>query len=65
MEITENRLSRNKMWCAIDIHNYMCHIGLCAKGFLDSNFDKAGIGKISFFFTKLPQILNIHKNRVS
>ena len=35
--LTENRLSRNEMWCATDIHNNMCHI--CAKGFLVSNFD--------------------------
>ena len=28
---------RNKMWCAADNHNYLCHI--CAKGLLDSNFD--------------------------
>ena len=35
--LTENWLSRNKMWCAVDNHNHMCHI--CAKGFLDSNVD--------------------------
>ena len=34
---TENLLCRNEMWCAADIHNYMGHI--CAKGFLDSNFN--------------------------
>ena len=34
---TENRLSRNEMWCAADNHNYMCHI--CAKGLLDANFE--------------------------
>ena len=28
-----NRLSRNKMWCASDNHNNMCHI--CAKELLD------------------------------
>ena len=43
----ENRLSRNKMWCAADDHNSMCHI--CAKGFLDSNFNQAVIDKISNF----------------
>ena len=31
--LTENLLSKNKMWCVADNHNYMCHI--CAKGFLD------------------------------
>ena len=36
------------MWCAADNHNYMCHI--CAKRFLDSNFNfKAVIDKISNF----------------
>ena len=35
--LTEKRLSRNEMWCAADNHNYMCYI--CAKGFLDSNFN--------------------------
>ena len=32
--LTENRSSRNKMWCTVDNINYVCHI--CAKGF--SNF---------------------------
>ena len=35
--LTENRLSRNEMWCAADNYNYMCHI--CAKEFLYSNFN--------------------------
>ena len=35
--VTENRLGRNEIWCAADNHNYMWHI--CAKGFLDSNFN--------------------------
>ena len=35
------------MWCPAENHNYMCHI--CAKGFLDWNFDKAVIDKISNF----------------
>ena len=35
--LTENRLCRNEMWCAADNNNYMCQI--CAKGFLDSNFN--------------------------
>ena len=29
--VTENRLSRNEMWCVADNHNNMHHIG--AKGF--------------------------------
>ena len=35
--LTENWLSRNEMWCALDNYNYMCHI--CVKGFLDLNFN--------------------------
>ena len=35
------------MWCAADNHNYMCHI--CAKGFLDLNFNYAVIDKIPNF----------------
>ena len=31
------------MWCAADNQNYMCHI--CAKGFLESNFNEAVIEK--------------------
>ena len=30
---TKNQFGRNKMWCAVDSHNYMCHIH--AKGLLD------------------------------
>ena len=48
------------MWCAADNHNYMCHI--CAKGFLDSNFNKAVIYQKYQIFMKLPQISHIHKN---
>ena len=33
--LTENRLHRNKMGCAVDNHNYLRHI--CTKGFLDLN----------------------------
>ena len=40
------------MWCAADIHNYMCNI--CAKGFLDLNFNEAVIGKISNFHEIAP-----------
>ena len=35
--LTENRLSRNEMWCASDNHNNMRHIR--AKELLDSNFN--------------------------
>ena len=35
------------MWCAAGNHNYMSNI--CAKGFLDSNFDYAVVDKISIF----------------
>ena len=35
--LTENRLSRNEMWCAADDYNNMCYI--CAKELLDSNFN--------------------------
>ena len=33
--LTENRLSRDEMWCASDNYNNVCHI--CAKELLDSN----------------------------
>ena len=35
--LTENWLSRNEILCAAGNHNYMSH--MCAKGFLDSNFN--------------------------
>ena len=47
LKFTENRLSRNELWCAVVNYNYMCHI--CAEGFLDSNFNQAIINKISNF----------------
>ena len=34
--LTENRLSRNEMWCAAENQNHTCHI--YAKGILDLNF---------------------------
>ena len=40
------------MWCAVDIHNRMRHI--CAKGFLDSNFNYSVIDKISIFHEIAP-----------
>ena len=39
--------SKTEMWCVTDNHNDTCHI--CAKGFLDSNFNQAVINKISHF----------------
>ena len=57
--LTKNRC-RNEISCAADNHNYMCHI--CAKGFLDSDFNEAVIDKISNFH-EIAQILQIHKNR--
>ena len=47
------------MWCAADNHNYTCHI--CAKGFLDLNFNKQLLTKYQIF-KKLPQISHIHQN---
>ena len=35
------------MWCAEDDYSYRRHI--CAKGFLDSNFDLAVLDKMSIF----------------
>ena len=49
-----------EMWCVVGSHNYMSHI--CAKGFLDSDFNYAVFDRISIF-QKLPQISHIHKNR--
>ena len=34
--LTKNLLSRNKIWCGVDNHNYMSHI--CAKRLLDKKF---------------------------
>ena len=50
------------MWCVANNDNYMCHI--CAKEFLDSNFNEAVIDKkLISIFTKLPQIPRIRINR--
>ena len=54
MYSNENRLSRKGMWCAADNHNFMNHI--CAKEFLDSNFNEAGIDKLSKFSRNGPKI---------
>ena len=50
--MTENLCSRNETWYAVDNHNYMCHI--CAKGFLDSNFNYKVIDKISLLHEIAP-----------
>ena len=47
------------MWCAANDPNYMYYI--CAKGFLDLNFNLAVIDKISNFH-EIAQISYIHKN---
>ena len=39
------------MWCVADNH-YTCHI--CAKGYLDTNFNQAVIEKISNFYEIAP-----------
>ena len=62
LHLTENRLSRNKTWCAADNYNYVHHI--CVKGFLDSNFNQALIDKILIFLKIAPNFtLIFHKNR--
>ena len=50
-----------KIWCAVDNHNYICHIYV-QKQFV-SNFNLVDIDKKNQFFTKLAQISHIHKNR--
>ena len=54
----ESYLCTNEMWCAYLI-TFIC-VTLCAKGFLDMNFNQAVIDK-NTTFTKLPQIQNTHK----
>ena len=51
--LTENRSSRNQMWCSRDNHKHMCHI--CTKGFLDSKLNLAVIDKISNFHEIAPK----------
>ena len=48
------------MLCAVDNHNYMCHI--CATELLDLNLNEVVIDNTSLFM-KLPQISYTHKNR--
>ena len=59
--LTENGLSRNEIYCAADIHNYMCHIYV-QKDFQIRTLIKQLLIKYQIF-TKLPQISHIHKNR--
>ena len=59
LHLTEHRLSRNGMWCVADNHKInMCQI--CAKRFLDLNFNEAVIDKPFQILTKLPQISHFH-----
>ena len=60
LHLTENRLNRYEMWCAVDNYNHMFHIS--AKGFLDLNFNQAVIDKRSNFH-EMHKISHIHKNR--
>ena len=57
----ENQLSRIKIWYAEDNHSYMCHV--CAKGFLDSNFNEAVIDKISVFQEIAPNFTYLQKSQ--
>ena len=50
------------MWCAGDNHNNMCH--MCEKEFLDSNFNKAVIDKISNFHEIASKSTYWKKNRI-
>ena len=42
--LTKNQFSRNKKRCAVAIYLHMHHI--CAKGFVDSNFNLGVIDRI-------------------
>ena len=57
---TENRLSRNEIWCAEDNLSYMYHI--CAKGFLDLKFNYTVIDKISIFHEIAPNFTYSQKS---
>ena len=53
MYLTENRMSRNQIWCATDSnHTYV----LCAKGILDLNVDQGVIDKILDFHKIAPNL---------
>ena len=57
--LTENRPSRNEMWCAADDDNFMCHI--CAKGFKIRALIKQ---LLISNFQEITQIPHIHKNHM-
>ena len=59
--LTENRLSWNKMFCASDNHNYMCHT--CAKDFFKIWASIKQLLTKYQIFTILPQISHFHNNR--
>ena len=59
---TENRLSRNEMWCASHNHNNMRHIR--AKELLDSIFNEAVIYKISIFNEIAPNFTYSQKSQL-
>ena len=48
------------MWYVADNHDYMCH--LCAKEFLDSNFNWSVIDKISNFQEIDPNFTYLQKS---
>ena len=58
--LTENWLSKNDVWCTADNHNYMCHI--CAKGFLNLNFNQAVTDKMSNFHEIAPNFTYSQKS---
>ena len=58
--LSEDQLSRNEIWCATDKHSYTCHV--CAKGFLDSNFNEAVIDKVSNFHEIAPKFTYSQKS---
>ena len=45
LHLTENKLSRNEIWCVSDNRNQIGH--KCAKGILGTHFNSAFIDKIS------------------
>ena len=58
--LVENRVGRNEILCAENNHSYMCHI--CAKEFLDSNFNQAIDDKISLFHLIAPNLTYSQKS---
>ena len=62
--LTENRFSRNKIWCAVVNHNHMHHIIMCKKIFRFELLLGQLLTKYQCF-TKLPQISHTHKKLLS